>query len=401
MHLINAINVFLATTAVSATAVFRRQERVFASTDASLTMVSSGTGDGKMGLGAGIDLSVGIKAEFNGTGKITKSEKRRQEESKQDKLGVKDKFRDLEFDVKSDKVRLRSRLANHSSYRFDVSTEGGIPRIRAFFHTFDNDTDTKYKSTYMLAITRVVEVNDTISWKDSTSFVSFLGAANKVWSSFQVGAMAIDNSSMIFSANTTFSDPKTSGFNFTLSSFVSQSITRMPGTNGTFSPNALKYSIGMVGFPFKYNNSHLVIIKTMWSRDTSTTLASADRTLLVGSAETGNKFTWNSTAEYQTNKTGTVKQRAVIDVESSTAVDANIKNPDTIDNEEKPKLIVCHIRINGLTNNSEILWDPEMAVAVDATVQGTGTGSGSGAAKGAVGILQYVLALAAVFAFVL
>jgi len=164
----------------------------------------------------------------------------------------------------------------------------------------------------------------------------------------------------------------------------------MSDAAGVFKPNALKYAVSMIGYPFKYQNSHLVLVQNIWTKDIHVN-SSSNSTLAVGSPT--NQLSWNATVSVRHNRTASFFG-ANIGANTSVAFNGtdDSTQPDSSDGAkgETPKMVVYHFLAANLTSASELVWDPEVAVAVDASYyqaqDQSSTSSSSGSARGFGGI---------------
>ncbi|KAJ3033737.1 hypothetical protein HDV00_005858 [Rhizophlyctis rosea] len=285
-------------------------------------------------------------------------------------------YRALTFKVKPQAVQVVSRLADHAQYRFVLSTQGGFPRMRAFFEQDGSTNDTEYVSTYMASLWRVAEVNGTYDWHNTTSYVDLTKKTNGVslWGNFGASLLT-SNGTSIIQTNTTYTDA-TTGFSLTLSAFVPQLKAKMFDASGYFQPNALKYSIAMSGFPFQYQNSHLVILQGLFTHSSDNVNNATNTTYNALATSTGNTFTWNATASVQvTANAAVVAAPITIDFKIITADNTSVwaqKPGDSGDSygTETARLLAYHINATGLTPASKIIWDPELGVQTDMSSAG-------------------------------
>jgi len=253
-------------------------------------------------------------------------------------------------------------------------------------------------STYMLNLWRIAEVNATIPWESSTSYIELTKKDQGVssWGSFTAGLITSNNTSII-TANTTFTD-QTTGFKLLLSTFVPQLTAPMLDAEGSFKPNALKYSLEMSGFPFKYQNSHLVVLKTLFT-PTSDDVRNSTKQTLATSA--GNSFTWNATASF--HQTGSLVSTPATITLNTTVVTGNsgsvwAKKPTEAEDNygtENARLLAYHVEGQGINRESVVVWDPELGVRSDVTSGAWGRVKGS--VWGVVGAVVVAVGLVAGF----
>ncbi|KAJ3061358.1 hypothetical protein HDU98_002744, partial [Podochytrium sp. JEL0797] len=142
----------------------------------------------------------------------------------------------------------------------------GFPHFRVSYYNSWHEAEenkhglyAKAAFTWRAGIFRIVEFNSTINITESTSFISLIGKEPQ-WTPIQVTSTSVHNGtgpvSVIQQANTTFTEHD---FRMTLSAVVSKVPLKMG--NDTLRPDSLKYSIGFTGFPYKYENSQIAIVK--------------------------------------------------------------------------------------------------------------------------------------------
>ncbi|KAJ3288150.1 Coiled-coil and C2 domain-containing protein 1B [Rhizoclosmatium sp. JEL0117] len=146
----------------------------------------------------------------------------------------------------------------------------GFPHFRVSYYRdglgcneTTQDTFVHASFSWRAGLFRIVEYNDTINLTESTSVVSLVNKPNQ-WSPIQLTTTTVhsSNSSIpptsVQEANTTFIEP--GGFVMILTATLS---TQTPLTfqGMTLRPDSLKYSLAFSGFPYKYENSSLAILK--------------------------------------------------------------------------------------------------------------------------------------------
>ncbi|KAJ3049805.1 hypothetical protein HK097_009207 [Rhizophlyctis rosea] len=384
LHLI--VPFALATTTITSAANTRSTVSTEVAVDASATILS----------GQRLSFTSNLNANFNGTipqpANHTDAD-RRQRKQKGGKSEEKpeDMYRALEFKVKPSSVEVRSRLEDYAQYRFVVSTNGGFPRMRAFFAESGASNDTDYVSTYMLNLWRIAEVNATIPWESSNSFIELTKKDQGVssWSTFTAGLIT-SNGTGVITANTTFTD-STTGFKLLLSTYVPQLKAPMLDAEGYFKPNAIKYTLEIRNFPFQYQNSHLVLLKALFTPASDTLRNSTAASVQSLNTTSGNTFAWNATASMYASSSATTSTKAKITL-NTTIIQSNsgsvwAKKPTEAEDNygtENAKLLAYHVEAQGMNRDSVLVWDPELSVQTGVNSAGWKVGSGVWGVVGSV-----------------
>ncbi|KAJ3288810.1 hypothetical protein HK104_007942 [Borealophlyctis nickersoniae] len=309
----------------------------------------------------------------------------------------------LEVNLSPQKFSIESKSATNttsSKFKYEVSTSG-FPRFRASMET-ENSTN-EYEKTYMVGLARLVEVNDTINWRQSTNFVNFLGTK---WSSMANKKVVVTANATVEAATSYYVDPKT-GANVTIHAFVSPQQLPMPDANATFNVNSIKYSLEVSNFTMMYENSHLAIVKLIFAkqeRELNASLAASSQ-ISVGSL---GAFSWNATAVVKTSGSD-VPINASIVIEKSLVAPSNNSNDDDskwktqnvsggdadpTGGKESVSIAIFHVNTNksvAVGSVTSMMWDPEVAVGVAQDfVSGTGQNSAAGRTKAAIGLSMCV-----------
>ncbi|KAJ3060918.1 hypothetical protein HK102_009314 [Quaeritorhiza haematococci] len=186
---------------------------------------------------------------------------------------------------------------NRFQYVFGVR---GMPHIRASYFEKNEDDDSKVRSTWLLGLIGIAEVSPTINITQTDSFIPFLGQSSK-WSRMQITDEPIDNTTSIKTASITYND---GGFSCTINAtFSPVNATGIADgmQNVKFRPNAVKYSLELNNYPYKYNDSDLVIVKFFYSSST-VKLSGGTRNRTISLADNTGFYNWVSNA---TTETGT------------------------------------------------------------------------------------------------
>ncbi|KND02241.1 uncharacterized protein SPPG_02722 [Spizellomyces punctatus DAOM BR117] len=281
-----------------------------------------------------------------------------------DKEDDKHPKRSLTFTETPKKFSVRSNLANTKSFSYSMSTSG-FPRIRTFMFDKDTDGDSQFKYTFMVGLLRVVEVNDTITWRHSQSAIDLAG---QHWSPLERSTKSVSlpsgQNATLNEISTTYSDP--SGALVTLSTFIAANNLTVPGTKSQMRPNQVKYGLEVENFPYIYQNSTLAIIKVIYSK--SECQQDGDQ---ISLGATG-AFSWNSTLDVFKNNSRFPGSVVAAPLTMALSNDSFARAPEDSDGHggdptggmETAKLIV--FKVTSLDDShvhaSKVAWDPEITV---------------------------------------
>ncbi|KAJ3088946.1 hypothetical protein HK102_007577 [Quaeritorhiza haematococci] len=294
-----------------------------------------------------------------------------------DVKGRESRYRTLDVKLADKQIIINSntKSTNQSdrfSYTFGVRN---MPHIRASYFNKTNDDDSKVRSTWMLGILGVAEVTPSMNITQTDSFIHFLGEGNK-WSSMKV----VDN----LVGNATF---KTATITYTEGAFtctINATFSPANATDGTvtFKPNAVKYSMELNNFPYKYNGSDLVIAKMFFASQT-TKLEGKGANRTISFSDKGGFFNWVSSA---TTENGTVVElepmnstlfASDLPIASQKLRDADLK--ESVKNlleevkapnkaAEKTALALFKTKFPTDARPTKLVWDPEVGVYSNAQI---------------------------------
>lgn len=286
------------------------------------------------------------------------------------------KHRQVSYNLSPNKLDVRSKLTNETSFRFSMRTKP-VPTFRAFSYHTDTSADSEFEFTYAVALLKVVEVNGTIAWNQSTSGINFFTNLRS-WSPLAVAnetvALADGSNGTLYSVSSSFAT--LDGATVNIAAYLSPSEVKIPG-GGNLRPNGIKYSLDVENFNYKYENSSLALIKAIYAEH-ERELANKTETVSLG--EVG-AFNWNSTVDLfngSVKSTGTIQAEPLVVVKSGDYAKEKDEDDtgkeisgDPTNGRESAQLIIFKISSenNSHIHASKISWDPQLSVdaSYDAT----------------------------------
>ncbi|KAJ3085635.1 hypothetical protein HK102_013978 [Quaeritorhiza haematococci] len=293
-------------------------------------------------------------------------------------------------------------VSNRFQYAFGVR---GMPHIRASYFEKNEDDNSKVRSTWLLGVAGIAEVTPTINITETDSFIPFIGQASK-WTNMQIINEPIDNTTSFKIAMITYND---GGFSCTVNATFSplEATGVSEGAqNVTFRPNAVKYSMELDNFPYKYNDSELVIVKLFYSSST-VKLSSGARNRTISFSDNSGFYNWVSNATTETGAfvsiepfgdsllpedlpigSGSIRRR-LPDLPKELK-DELLELRSSARTEEKGAfaLFKTNFAAANVTRPRTLFWDPEIGVSTTVSAQG-----GDGDKKGSAGVANHMSAI--------
>ncbi|KAI8919177.1 hypothetical protein DFJ77DRAFT_453267 [Powellomyces hirtus] len=278
------------------------------------------------------------------------------------------KKRWMDARVKAKKFDIRTQNGNSTGFRYTLSTSG-FPRFRVEMYNGKQQEECSPTYTYAVGIHRVVEVNNTIGWRDSTSF---LDLKNGNWTAFTLSNETATSGEPITKLSSTYTPlVNTNSASVVLYTHLSTQNAILPGSSAVLRPNSLKYGIDVNNFPYKYVNSSLAFIKAIYA--VSTRNAVNATSISLGAAGT---FTWDAALDITTKSGAVVKgsikatQLIVPQLDGREQFALNNENDDdgesgdVTNGKETVSLVVFNVTATGTNaiHAKKVSWDPEMAV---------------------------------------
>ncbi|KAI3636017.1 hypothetical protein MIR68_005898 [Amoeboaphelidium protococcarum] len=294
-------------------------------------------------------------------------------------------------DVNDDRIRIKSdsrvKVGKQKSFsRVDVefSTKSNLPRF--FYRYLAKESQTTANFASRIAFLRLVEFNDTITLGASSRVLNFRGDSSnsgsgsgigRSWSKFtdqkgnkkfayQNGTIQTAQTSLVFE-----NDIQWGNLNVTVKAFIAD----MPATNfsdpdsGTnnvaLNPNAIKWSVLIKDFPYKYENSKVALIIGFFERDNSISMDS-QAAAIVNIGSSGGVFSWN-TSVVADGQLKPIQVSSLYTNSTDSAAYADIVVTSGDGSSAESKYLSSETSKNGtfvafvFPKADSLIWDPEVA----------------------------------------
>ncbi|KAI9138232.1 hypothetical protein BKA69DRAFT_811583 [Paraphysoderma sedebokerense] len=260
------------------------------------------------------------------------------------------------------RVALDVRSANQSiSYRTEFSMGvANVPRVGGQFFWRDNDTVPIFG--IRVALLRIAEIGNGWSLTNSKNVIDFPNTTN-LWSPITVTDVPNDKNVAFKKLSSTFSkavNGSNTNVSVTLDSYFASEIVTINGT--IFVPNAIKYSLTIENFPFKFGNTTLAIAKGIIQKTgLGIQYDATARNVTLGNGRGG--FNWVKNATYDNTITNVTADNALSNTFTLPIPKVNETEDDgDLENGETLNVVVFRTPIGSFT---KFVWDPQVVLYED------------------------------------